>query len=593
MSDRIADLAMMAREAEDPEDRAWAQAQYAKEAGKPLEAAHSTPGPWREGLQPHVPRTVTALNPLDAALKARPAPAGAGTARDAALRQLQEPRPDPTMERDTPTDKGTAFGLGVAQGGTVGQLANLFEATGKTEPGAEALMESMFGGEGLRQGRKVTEDLGRTAGQNVRTQMAKAEAERPGQFIPGSMLGAMASPLTGGPALAPLKGAGGFGARTMMAGLEGGMYAEGAGRDPRAGAAMGAAGNVLGTIVTAPARALYRRLASSAPQRVINEAAEGTGNAAATATARKHLATAEEGIAREVISGPQGDAVRKALKGEAQAGMGKLEEVVGPLTKANDEAYSAFEKAGRGTVDAKLVLDGLEKQAREALAAGKSQTAKGIRAYAKQVAADAAESGGKLGLKQLRGLTSEAQEIAKSAVGGLNEHASAKRLGRVSAAASKVNDAVLEVAAEGDDALKAAAQSIRDNNARISPLLVGKKALKARDYKERTGSALRRAGKAAATPAALGAVSAVAGDDESRAENFLIGAAGGAALSRGVPALANRLDSGLTSLAIGAARNPNPLLLNPATQAAVQRGSMPLNLNILDALMSRRQQENR
>jgi hypothetical protein len=588
---RVDDLAMMAREAEDPEDRAWAQAEYAKTVGKPLEAQHFTPGPWREGLRAHPTPMRTAVNPLDAALSARAAERGGGTARDAALRQLREPREEPTMEFDTPTSKGKAFGLGVAQGGTVGQLANIFEATGKPDQGADALLESMLGGE-MREGRRVAEDLGKTAGQTVREETKKAEATRPAHFIGGSMFGATATPFTGGPALAPLKGAAGFGAKTMMAGLEGATYAQGTGGDPLLGAAAGAGGSVLGAMIGAPARALYRRLAGSAPQKVINEAAEGTGNAASTATARKHLAAAEEGIAREVIQGPQGDIVRQALKGEARPGMGKLEEVVGPLTAANDEAYAAFEKAGRGTVDVNLVLGGLEKQAQEALAAGKSQTAKGIRAFAKQVAADAAESGGKLGLKQLRGLTSEAQEIAKSAVGGLNEHASAKKLSRVSAAASKVNDAVLDVAAEGDDALKAAAQSIRANNERISPLLTGKKALKARDYKERTGSTLRRAGKAAATPASLGVVTAVAGDDEDRAENFLLGAAGGAALSRGVPALANRLDSGLTSLAIGAARNPNPLLLSPGAQAAGVRGATPLNLNILDALMSRRK-ENR
>jgi hypothetical protein len=584
---------MMAREAEDPEDRAWAQAEYAKTVGKPLEPAHSSPGPWREGLQAHPTPMRTAVNPLDAALSARAAERGGGTARDAALRQLREPRPDPTMEQDTITSRGKAIGLGAAQGGTMGQLANIFESTGKPAAGAESLMEALFAGEGLREGRQVAEELGRTAGDNARREIAKAEAERPGDFLTGSVAGGLATaPVSPSAAFGSVKGVAGVAGRALGSSIEGGMYALGSGQDPRLGAAVGAGGSVIGSALGAPFRYVRRKLAESAPQRVINEAAEGTGNAAATATARKHLAAAEEGIAREVISGPQGNAVRGALKGDAKAGMGKLEEVVGPLTAANDEAYAAFEKAGRGTVDVNLVLGGLEKQAQEAIAAGKSQTAKGIRAYAKQVAADAAESGGKLGLKQLRGLTSEAQEIAKSAVGGLNEHASAKRLSRVSAAASKVNDAVLDVAAEGDDALKAAAQSIRANNARISPLLTGKKALKARDYKERTGSALRQAGKAAATPASLGVVSAVAGDDEDRAENFLMGAAGGAALSRGIPALANRLDSGITSMAIRAARNPNPLLLSPGAGAAVGRAGAPLNLNILDALMARRQ-ENR
>lgn len=573
MSDRIADLAMMAREAEDPEDRAWAQAEYAKAAGKPLAPEHTSRGPWREGFFAGVP-----LNPLEASLQrkdarlmAQPAPRGQGSAADVALRQLGE-REEPTMQMDTPTSKGDARFMGALQGASMGQARTMADDMFMFDPE-------------VRIGRTAHREEMKPYGKVLRESYRKAEADRPAQFLQGEIPGALANPGLGS--------GGGFAVQAGRAGVEGALYAAGTEKDPLTGAALGAGGSLLGNALLSPIQAAYRKLAGSAPQRIINEAAEGGGNASATATARKHLAKSEEGIAREVISGPQGNQVRQALSGPAKSGMKSLDAVVDPLTDANEAAYAAFDKAGRGQVDVKLVLGGLEKQAKEAIASGKSQTAKGIRAYAERVAADAAETEGKLTLQQLRGLTTEAQEIAKGAIGGLNEHPSSKRLARVAAAASKVNDAVLGVAAEGDEALQAAAQSIRANNKRISPLLTGKKALEARDYKERTGGSLRSKAKSIAGSAATGAViGGFAGEDENRVDSALTGAAGGIALSRGLPFVAGKVDSALTSAAIRAARNPNPLVLSQPFQDAARRGALPGGLNLLDVLMSR-QQENR
>jgi hypothetical protein len=572
MADMRTRLQRAAAEAESPEDRAWAASRFRELYGE----SHDAPVErfdMRTGQAP-------ALDPLDAAIKRRAA---------------QQPKPQGGAETAM---RGFFQGASGMHGDELAGSSGAYGVGGFGLPGLslsgvrDAAIERERAGDptGTR-----TYDEVRNAN---RAADAQGAAENPAAYYPPMILGALAMP---GPKGAP-KGAGlgtrlaantGAGVVTGLATGVGASDKEDPGdiaEDALASGALSGGLSFLGTAAGAPFKYLYDKLGKSAPTRIANEAAEGATQKT-TATARSQLFKAKEGLADEVIEGPQGDTVRSALRGPAADAPAKLKPRLDDLSTQRDAAYTAFEEAGKGTLDPGAYRAAL-------VAAAKAERKPSMRkGFQKLVAeydewADSlAADGSPLTLRDVREFTTDIQGLAASAIGSVNEKAATRIKDRMAAVATKSMDDLLEASAAGDEGLQAAAQSLREANKGMSPLLTAKTALKQRAKKEASeGQGFRTLGKQvsmAATPAALGAVTAEEGD---KLENAALYGGGALALQRALPALGGLMDRGITGASIFAARHPNsriPEIAGRATRPFVP----PLSLNIMDALMQRRREQ--
>jgi hypothetical protein len=412
---------------------------------------------------------------------------------------------------------------------------------------------------------------------DARTLLEENRRENPGTAAVSEIAGSIASPLNKlGPAAKAGAGAIPNIARAATrAGAQGAVYGAGASGadltklDPAevkkfakdvaigagAGTAVGAAGEGAGQLVRGAANWVKGNLTKN----ILNEVAEGTANT--TPTGRKRLEKAGEVIAKEVIEGEDGKLVRKAYTSDAAKGREMLKPIIEKVAKRNDDAYEAFEKAGRSKVDPDLYGLFLLHAADAADKEGQTRLAAGLRQVQKNAEALAARTGG-LDLQQLRGFTTEVQGQASSVLGSLNEHANAKTALQVQHVATKAMDDMLSLAAAGDASLTAAANTIRGNNQRFHALLTIDDGLRLRSYKESTGEGgLVRGAKALAKGITGGGIGAAVGGDERRIEGAALGAAAGLL----VPG-ARATQRGLTTLAIEGARGGLPKLA--ATEAA-------------------------
>jgi hypothetical protein len=570
MADMRTRLQRAATEAESPEDRAWAASRFKELYGEPHDAPVER-FDMRTGQR-------QSLDPLDAAINRRS--------------QQQDEGPDAVESGVIGAGQGV-FGLGDeigAAGHTYGFNPAMVSGGGMFAMGDAALRNRAAGDPTGTKTYRSTVD-------QARGDVASAAENHPAAYYPAMLGTALLAP---GPKGAP-KGAG-LGerlARNTAAGVASGT-ATGIGQsdkedpggiaeDALASGALGGGLGLLGTAIGAPFKYLYDKLGSSAGKRIANEAAEGATQKT-TPTARAHLEKASKGLAEEVVSGPRGDEVRSALKGPAAEAPTKLKPRMDDLKAQRGAGYDAFKQAGRGDVDVDGYLARLKAKADEADEAGDTELYQAINHFMGEVS-DAYQRRGSMGLERLRKMTTKTQKAAASAVGGLNLHAPAELKDRISAVATEAMDDTLSIAASGDEALEAAAASIREANRGMSPLLTAKKALKQRARKEASeGQGFRTLGKQvgmAATPAALGAVTAEEGD---KLESAALYGGGALALQRALPALGGLMDRGITGAAIYAARHPNSQLPAMAGRA-VRPFVPPLSLSLLEAFQRRREQE--
>ncbi len=389
-------------------------------------------------------------------------------------------------------------------------------------------------------------------------------------FIPGgaAVKGASTMAKAGG-AVARAGAAGAaYGAGDSEADLtrgHGAQFLEDAGRGAAMGMAVGAAGEGAKVLVKKGAEAVSAGL----KRRILNEFAEGTSNT--TATGRKRIDKAGNNIVNEVVKGPDSKAVRGATIGDAENGRKTLEPIINRVGRKTERSYEAFEKAGQSDLSTFGYLKRIEDAAAKAVKEGRTRDAEVIRAYSERAYKAAQETGG-LTLTQVRGLTTEAQGIATSVLGSLNEHANAKVARRVEGVVTGAMSETLHEAAGGAPALVKAATTIEKNNKRMNALLTIDDGLKQRVYKENTGKStlVRVAENVATSSAAGGAIGAATsgGDVGDRVQGGIMGAAVGAGLRKGIPAAARAVDRSLTTGAIKAAQGTMPITLRGSERLA-------------------------
>lgn len=576
--DRRARLQRMAAEATDPEDKAWAISAYEQEFG---EKPYVGEGPRRDQFVP--------TDPL--------------------LRAIRTRREAPPREQ---TSQGAAALLHGAQGGSFGlsdeltgaAVAALDAGQGlRTMPGALGLL-----GAGLSRVRNAFDPEGAVAPQppmeayragrdSAREDLDQTAEDHPvtalGATVAGSLLNPIRAPLPRGTtAMGRIASAGGQGALQGAAQGLGVSRADltrgdfiGAARDTGGGAALGGALGVAGQSVGEGVKKVGQHITDNVRRRAVGELAEGM-ESATTPTQRKHLDRAQEDIWNEMTTGPDAQTVRNVRYQGATEGREALKPVLERIGQENAEHYAKFTAAGRANVDAADYMQRLANRAAEADEAGDTELFNAINNFIEDVDG-AYQRTGSLPLQRLRGMTTQTQRAAASAIGGLNGHAPAELKARLTAVATEAMDDSLSAAAAGDPALEAAADAIRANNRRYYANKTIDKNLALRETKENTGPGLLvRGAKAAATPGALAAGAAIAGGDENRVENALAGAGAGLALRGLVPAakLAQRkiTDFGIASQMPG---------YGGPTATGVSRAVRPFVPGLLNALMSRREQD--
>jgi hypothetical protein len=432
----------------------------------------------------------------------------------------------------------------------------------------------------------------------------QAAEEHPLAYYPAMIGGAILSPIKGpniGPAAnatGALATAGRVGSAGVRGGVEGAAFgvgqseaddAMGVLRDVGTSAGLGGAMGIAGQTVAEGVKTGGKAIAKNLKKRVVNEFAEGL-ESKTTPTQQKHLDRAQDDIYREVSTGPDAKAVRGTVYKGAAEGRGVLKPIVDKVGAANKENYAQFVKAGRGKVDIADYMQRLAAKADEADQAGDTELFEAINSHIDEVD-KAYQRTGDMALTRLRGMTTKVQKHAASAVGGLNTHAAAELEGRLMATATEAMDDTLGIAAAGDPALEAAAQSIRANNRRIYALKTVDKGLQLREHKEAAGpGALVRMANAMGTPGAAAGAGFVLSEDEDKIQNALV--AGGIGLgAKGLVPLAKLAQRGITSAGI---KTQLPGYGGPSAGTvgrAVRPFVPPLSLNLLDAYKRRREQQ--
>lgn len=485
--------------------------------------------------------------------KGAPKPAGPGDVPypKADIAGAQKSLQDWKATEDAKPGELETYGRGLAQGGSAGFADEIVGG-----------VKSAF-----------TDKTYRQARDEYRARDQAGEAAHPGASIAGNVLGGLLT--------APIGGSGGalrnvatgvatgaaYGAGMSEADLtkgQGVQLLKDAGKGALVGGAIAGGGEALRAGVKKGAQYFKGDL----ERRILNEVAEGTANT--TPTARKKLDAASKNILAEVIEKPDAEAVRKAYTGDAGKGRKMLEPIINKLDDANQRAYKAFEDAGQGSVSTYEYLAQLEKKAQEATKAGRTRDAQAIRAVAEHAHTMAKETGG-LTLTQLRGFTTEAQGIAGSVLGGLNEHANAKVAKRMGASVSEAMSDTITKAAHGNPTLTKAAKEIAENNSRLHALLTIDDSLKQRAYKESTGSGpVVKVAKNLLAPTGLASAAGIASGDEDKIRNMAIAGAAGVA---GMP-LARAIERGMTTAAIKAAQKRIPVSLSTAERIARTTGRL-------------------
>lgn len=411
----------------------------------------------------------------------------------------------------------------------------------------------------------------------------KARADRPWEFGLSEAAGSVAGPIK-----VPGRGGGFFG-KIGRGAAESAAYGAGQSRaDTLSGRAAdaGLAGLIGGGVsaaasgIAAGAKGAYRKLRGSdwLQSRIINEAAQGP-LAKASPTAQKHLDRAAEPIVEEVL-GPDGKRVRAAVLGGAKEGRKEVAAVLDPVRQAKDDAYAAFKAAGRDSVPPDAYRAKLQAAIDDSIARGKGKQTKALKAALAEFDQQVKDGGGKIDLVALRGFTSDVQDVAAGAVGGLNDHTAARLKAKVGAVVSKAMDQTLDEAAAGNKTLAEAAKAIRAKNRRTDALLTLDKGLKSRQPKETSGDPLltragRAVGRSVAGGGALAAAGALASDDEERVGGALKWGLMGLALGAGAPALAKGADRGITGAAIRRARRGSSPALDAASSETGRRAAAP------------------
>jgi hypothetical protein len=425
---------------------------------------------------------------------------------------------------------------------------------------------------------------------------AQAAQEHPLAYYPGMIGGAIMSPIKG-PSMGSsipgrLAGAAvrGFAEGAVFgAGQSESDDAMGVLRDTGASAGLGGAMGLAGQVVSEGVKGAGNLITKNLKKRVVNEFAEGL-ESKTTPTQQKHLDRAQEDIYREVSTGPDAKAVRGTVYKGAAEGREVLKPIIDEVGTANKENYAQFVKAGRGKVDIADYMQRLAAKADEADQAGDTELFEAINSHIDEVD-KAYQRTGDMALTRLRGMTTKVQKHAASAVGGLNTHAAAELEGRLMATATEAMDDTLGIAAAGDPALEAAAQSIRSNNRRIYALKTVDKGLQLREHKEAAGPGfLVQTARAAGTPGAAAGAGYVLSEDEDKIGNALM--AGGIGLgAKGLVPLAKLAQRGITSAGI---KTQLPGYGGPSASTvgrAVRPFVPPLSLSLLDAYQRRREQE--
>ena len=588
MADMRSRLQRAAAEAKTPEDRAWAASRYQELYG---EAPYTGAGPRRDQYVP------LSMDPMMKAIDKRNEEKANRPKRGVGETMLLH------------GGQGASFGLtDELSGATYAALdmgppmAQLPGAAGLVGRGLHGLRR-MFDphdsvpiqgpGDAYRYGRDV-----------AREELDETAADRPnvalGSQVAGSLLNPIKAPIPRGTtAWGRIASAAGQGAvqgaaqglGTSRADLTEGDVV-GALKDTLPAAGLGAGLGVAGGTVSEGVRAGGKYIADNLKNRVLNEIGEGVSGKQVTPTQRKILNRSQDAIWEEMTTGPDAKTVRGVRYGKATEGRAALAPVMNRIGEEISAEYDKFAAAGRGQFPAAPFLARLEQEAVQALEEGDSLVADGIRAYAGRVAKAAEEKNGMLGLKQVRGLTTEAQEIAKSAIDGLKGGANAQKLRAVAATAGETMDDQLGLMAQGDEALEASANVVRGKNRRYAANKRIDEMLEMREPKENTAPGMLVQGvKGAFNPITLGLGGAAFSDDDSRIENALTLAGLGIAGRSALPA-ARLAQRGITSAGI---RTQLPGYSGPSA-AAVARSVRPfvppLSLSLLDMYRSR-QQENK
>jgi hypothetical protein len=338
----------------------------------------------------------------------------------------------------------------------------------------------------------------------------------------------------------------------VRAGLEGAAYAAGASKADltkgeagkflvdtglgfAAGGAVGAGAAAGGKLVRKGAE----KVVTDLEQRVLNELAEG-GPKSVGQRVREKLLKASKSILGEVIEGPDGDTVRKAMQQpKAEKGRDILKPIVEKVGAQLDEGYEAFRAAGKEIKPAAAAAyyNRLIKQAADPTnSAAETKAIEQLADNWRDIVGR--HQGTPVDLQRLRKFTTETQEAASAVTSDPGVRGKLAR--KLSAIASEAMDDMLGRSAKGDAKLEAAAKLIRDNNPRMHALLTIDDALKSRLAGEASGrSDLVRFAEKISTPAALlglfGGASLAVSDTDKALERGAVGL-GLAALARGLPA---------------------------------------------------------
>ena len=393
-----------------------------------------------------------------------------------------------------------------------------------------------------------------------------------GGLIPGGALGAARGwqAVKGAAAIGAASGAG-----TSEADLIKGDVA-GAAKDTAIGAGVGALVGGAAEGVKAGAKYVGNKVVDGIKKRIIDEIKDEVPGK----LLQKQVTRAGNNIADEVITGPDSTAVRGAWNGDPDKGRAAIRPIIEKIGNANDAAYETFERAGRGNVPIGKFHADMTADAQEMRAAGANggKLADAIEAYRDNVITQAQKAQGleanvlplSVDMRQLRGLTTGAQEAAATTLGALAPNVQKKITDRVSQIASERMGDAITSAASGDPLLTKTAEIIRANNRRFNALLTVDNVLKQRADAVDKKSIIKAITGSAGTSALGGTIGAMSdGDMEEKAKRAAQGVAIGATLRSGIPALARAGKKAITTAAINATKGGSTAVSRAATAESI------------------------
>lgn len=390
---------------------------------------------------------------------------------------------------------------------------------------------------------------------------AKAAADRPYAYHPAQIAGAVFNP-----ASRVLPGGGGIAGAGLRAGIEGAAFSAGSStadltkgeggqfvKDVSGGALLGGAMGTGGAALGKGVKALADKKASTLPDRILAEIAEGSSGLRTTPTAAKKLARGVNNIVDEVVHGPDAKAVRAAYLGRAADGVKGLKPIVDKVGGNLDEAYEKFQAAGVAQVDSAAHLASLRGAAQQAAKQGKSLVSDGLKSMADQFEGMVTTAGGPIDLRALRQFTTEAQQRAAQAIGGLNQGTVKTLRDALAAEQTKLMAGTLASKATTPE-LTAALKIIQENNPRMNALLNIRSALELRAAKEQTTDLVLKATKGVAAGGGLAAGVAQGDDAEDKLKQGIFGFAAGTLLPMAAGRAFRGVQRGITSMGIQAQR---------------------------------------